>query len=63
MSKLITFLILFYLIYRGSKILINYLKVPGADKTKVGGQNQVQRKLNIDSKDIEDADFKDINHD
>lgn len=63
MSKLITLLILFYLIYRGSRFLMGFLKVPGNDKSKVGGQTQIQRKLNIDEKDIEDADYKEIKND
>ena len=63
MSKLITFLILFYLIYRGSRWLISNLKIQGDDQSKVGGQDRAQRKLNIDEKDIEDADYNEIKKD
>ncbi|MCF7800903.1 MAG: hypothetical protein K9N34_02670 [Candidatus Marinimicrobia bacterium] len=63
MSKFITFLILFYLIYRGSRWLLSKIKIQSDEKSKVGGKRQAQRKLNIDKRDIEDADYKDIHSD
>ncbi|MCF7797094.1 MAG: hypothetical protein K9N11_09210 [Lentisphaeria bacterium] len=60
MSKFITFLILFYLIYRGSRWLLGKIKIEQDESSRVGGQKQAPRKLNIDERDIEDADYKDI---
>ncbi len=60
MSKLITLIIIFYLIYRGSRWLSQNLKIHSDQQPPVRGGAQPDHKLPIDEQDIEDADFKDI---
>ena len=57
MTKLITFIIIIYLIFRGSRWLARNIQVDHS--SEVGGDRPDQ-KLPIDDQDIEDADFKEI---